>query len=227
MLVKSSMGPKHVRWSVYPGDNAFTFIELLIAVATLLVLVAFLLITNESRPAKNRIDCQNNLKQIGIAFRTFAIDQADSFSTQIPVAVGGSKELVASGKVFVHFRVMSNELNTPKVLVCPMDQAKTPAETFTNDFSDANVSYFIGTDAADTLPQMLLDGDRNLTLGGKPVPPGLLSLTTNLALGWTSEIHHSCGNVGLADGSIQFFNSARLADQVRLQGVQTNRLVVP
>jgi hypothetical protein len=209
---------------------AFTIVELLIVAAIILIFLVLLWglqIASENPRHRKQIYCRNNLKQIAIAFRTFSIDQADSFSTQIPVKFGGSADLVPSGQVFVHFRVMSNELGTPKLLVCPVDQAKAAAETFTNNFSDANVSYFIGTDAKDTMTEMLLSGDRNLEVGGVPVAPGLFILTTNLSLGWTREIHDSCGNVALADGSVQFFQSPRLALQVRLQGIATNRLVVP
>jgi hypothetical protein len=45
--------------------------------------------------------------------------------------------------------------------------------------NDTSVSYFIGVDADDRYPGMLLSGDRNLSLNGVPAKPGLHNLNTN------------------------------------------------
>src|SRR6185436_8947705 len=78
------------------------------------------------------------------------------------------------------FMVMSNELNTPKVLFCPSEESgRTAATTFaqvpgpttpvgTYYQNDLNVSYFVGVDAQDIYPQMLLTGDHNLGNGNPP-----------------------------------------------------------
>jgi hypothetical protein len=173
-------------------------------------------------------DCAFNLKQVGLAFRTWTIDSDVQGPWRFPMAVPGTKELVGTGKVFVYFQVMSNALTTPKILVCPRDKAKIAATRFTSGFSDKNVSYFVGTDAMETCPQMLLSGDRNLAFQGQPIKPGLFILATNnTAISWTKAIHHSWGNVGLADGSVQFYDSKRLAEAAQNQGVATNRLAIP
>ena len=72
-------------------------------------------------------------------------------------------ELVASGFVFPHFQVMSNELSTPKILVCPADKNRTFKAKFTSDLRDANLSYFVNVDAVEGTSSSLLCGDRNLT----------------------------------------------------------------
>src|ERR1019366_143127 len=76
------------------------------------------------------------------------------------------------------FCVMSNELNTPKVLYCPSDLSQTaipPAQFVTGanagpvcivatnwgGFGNANLSYFVEGDATDKYPKMFLTGDRN------------------------------------------------------------------
>jgi hypothetical protein len=46
-------------------------------------------------------------------------------------------------------------------------------------------------------------------------------------VGWTKEIHQHCGNVVLADGSVQQATSSRLGDLLRASGVATNRLAIP
>ena len=45
----------------------------------------------------------------------------------MPVTSGGTLELTANGPVYPQFEVMSNELNTPKILVCPSDSSKQTA----------------------------------------------------------------------------------------------------
>jgi competence protein ComGC len=209
--------------------GAFTLIEILVILLTLILIAAiwiphFIKVRREAL-AKG---CSDNLKQVGLAFRTWGIDSSGDPAMHIPVAYGGTKELVVSGQVFVHFRVMSNELSTPKVLVCPRDKAKIATTNFSGGFSDKNVSYFLGTDALETDPQMFLSGDRNLSFQGQPITPGLFVLTTNTtSLGWAKGLHHPCGNTGLADGSVQFFDSNRLTAAVRNQGIETNRLAIP
>jgi len=50
---------------------------------------------------------------------------------------------------------------------------------------------------------MILDGDDNLQIDGKPVQPGVLNLRTGTAIAWTKDRHHGHGNIGMADGSAQ------------------------
>ena len=56
-----------------------------------------------------------------------------------------------------HFQVMSNELNTPKILVCPEDASKSAASNFAS-LGAGNVSYQVrsGTNIDETHPQEVL-----------------------------------------------------------------------
>src|SRR5207237_1022660 len=141
-------------------------------------------------------------KQVGIAFRVFANDHGDTYPMNVSTNKGGSMEFVNSGEVFQHFRTMSNEMSTPKVLVCSSDTRRA-APNF-SVLSNVNVSYFVSLDAQVTFPQMWLAGDRNLMTNGAPVGSGFLELTTNLTVGWTAQqMHKGAGNVILGDGSVQ------------------------
>ena len=202
--------------------GGFTLVELLVSLAMIAVLVG-LLLPALARPGKSpRIKCVNNLKNIGLAFRIFATDHQDRFPMQVSTNEGGSMEFTDDGVAFRHFLAMSNELSTPKIIVCPADSKRQPALSF-SAVRPANVSYFVPLDT----PQALLSGDRNLTTNGRPVRPGIVKLTTNILVGWSSEIHNLSGNVALGDGSVQQLTGPRLAAVLSGAGQATNRIAVP
>ncbi len=61
-------------------------------------------------------------------------------------------ERAATGNVAAVFPVMSNELNTPKILFCPEDKIRTQATMFTaTQPGNSNISYFVNLDAVDSL----------------------------------------------------------------------------
>lgn len=208
--------------------SAFTVLELLIVVFCLsLIALVVLPARAANRAHSRRIRCVGNLKQIGLAFRTWSLPSGDAFPMATSGTNGGTRELIASGWVYPHFLAMSNELSTPMILVCPEDRLRTSARSFTSRFDDRNVSYFVGVDAADTTPDMLLSGDDNLLLSGRPVKRGLLELPTNAPVAWSAIRHVKQGNLCLADGSVQQLSSAKLALSVQCSGVATNRLLMP
>lgn len=90
----------------------------------------------------------------------------------------------------------------------------------------SKISYFVGVDAQETNATMLLSGDRNIT-NGRFLKNGMLLPTTNQPIGWTKEIHDRCGNIALADGSVQSVSNSALRRLVGNTGVATNRLAIP
>jgi prepilin-type processing-associated H-X9-DG protein len=211
------------------NPRAFTMIDLLALVGIVLLLASIVLpaVSSHRRKAKAEA-CKDDLKQIGVAFRTWALDCGDAYPSRVTIDNGGAKEQIELGNVFFNFLVMSNEIGSPKILVCPEDIEKTAIDNFTPALSNTNVSYFVGADAEDTFPQMLLTGDRNLAFQGHPVGPGLFPVTSNrIALSWTKTIHNERGNIGLADGSVQTLDSKRLALAAAGQDYATNRLAIP
>ena len=109
------------------------------------------------------ISCINNMKMIGLSFRTWAIDNEDNFPFNVSTNKGGTLELCSLGtdgfdrNAVFHFRVMSNELSTPKILLCPADKGKQPAIDFPSLLA-ANISYQLhsGTNFSDANPDQIL-----------------------------------------------------------------------
>jgi prepilin-type N-terminal cleavage/methylation domain-containing protein len=205
--------------------RAFTLIELLVVIAVLAILAAMIDFgpSRKTKARAQRVHCVNNLKQVGLAFRIWPAN-GDRYQMGVTVTNGGTMEWAEGGNAFRHVQVMSNELNTPKILVCPTD-SRTPAKDF-QILSNSNLSYFIGLDASDTMPQMFLTGDRNITNGLAPERT-VLMLPPDRPAGWTDTMHRKQGNVGLADGSVQAFTISMLREALKNTGDTTNRIALP
>ncbi|MCX6928536.1 MAG: hypothetical protein NT154_35805 [Verrucomicrobia bacterium] len=140
----------------------------LIAGVVTIVVAVFLLgdmLTKLPRdwPQAQRITCVNNLKQIGLAFRTWALDNDGQFPFNVGTNTGGTMEYCERGSdgfdsnAALHFQVMSNELSTPRLLVCPKDSSRKPAAGF-HSLQASNVTYRVrsGTNLNENNPTAVL-----------------------------------------------------------------------
>ena len=118
-----------------------------------------------------RINCENNLKQIAISLLIFETDNNDNPPWKVSKKSGGSKEyyrpksdksiLDVSGKPIFdvnswrHFQALSNELSNPKVLRCPNASGLDFVNSFTK-LTKNSTNYKIRTDAGFNVPAEVL-----------------------------------------------------------------------
>ena len=132
-------------------------------VLTVSILAGFGQAIDRAREKAEQINCSNNLKQVGLAFRIWASSHGDQFPFNVPAKYGGSLESCARGdngfdtNSWKHFRLMANELSRTKILVCPSDMSNKPAKDFVS-FGSSNVTYQIhsGTNISDMNPSETL-----------------------------------------------------------------------
>lgn len=209
-------------------NHALTLFEVLVVIAIVLMLAAVLLPTlAKDRRKSSKIGCVNNLKQLGLAYRIWGGDNGDLYPMRVPVANGGAMESAATDDVVAVFQVMTNELSTPKILICPDDLNHDAATNFSS-FVATNISYLVGINAdTNYSPNLILSGDANLTLAGRPVKSGLLDVAAGAPVGWEANRHSYGGNIGLNDGSVQSMTRSGLMSCLSSTGLATNRLVIP
>jgi TPR repeat protein len=109
------------------------------------------------------IQCSQNLKLIGAAFRTWAIGHDENYPFNVSTSAGGTRELAGLGNdgfdtnAALIFQVMSDILYTPKILVCPSDSTRHPAPNFQN-LLPGSVTYKVrsGTKISEVYPSEIL-----------------------------------------------------------------------
>jgi type II secretory pathway pseudopilin PulG len=209
-------------------NHALTLIEVLVIIGIVAVFVAILLPALSAAKRKaSHFSCYMNLQMIYLANQIFAGDHNGKFPIQVSVTNGGAMELIVTGNVAAYFQVISNELSTPKLLICPVDTDRIAATNFTTDFNNSKISYFVGLDANTNSPKVFISGDDNFEIGGTPVKSGLLEFATNAPISWSVARHHFAGNIGLADGSVQQLTTDDFQKSLQQTGFATNRLAIP
>jgi prepilin-type N-terminal cleavage/methylation domain-containing protein/prepilin-type processing-associated H-X9-DG protein len=227
--------------------KAFTLIELLVVIAIIAILAAMLLpVLAAAKRRAQRINCVSNLKEVNLAFRIWEGDNNNNYPMAVSTSIGGAEEDVVcqtyntytkfSGMTNI-FCVMSNELSTPKVMICPSDVAHNSAATNFAELGGQTgspgvgtnaISYFVCGDANEAYPQMVMIGDRNIGITAT-APSQSINISMGTAASfnyynisgsvwaWSAnDLHLKVGNIGFADGSVAEESAAGLANSLVL-----------
>ena len=97
--------------------QAFTLVELLVVVLVIGLVAAMLLpALSRERQKVRRMQCADNLKQLGFAFKVWSFDQGGKTTNSTTSSV-----VPAAGQASDYFKLMANQLGTPARLICPAD----------------------------------------------------------------------------------------------------------
>jgi prepilin-type N-terminal cleavage/methylation domain-containing protein/prepilin-type processing-associated H-X9-DG protein len=206
--------------------KAFTLIELLVVIAIIAILAAMLLPALAAAKKKaQKISCVNQNKQVGLSFRLWEGDNNDKYPMAVDNSAGGAKQSINTGGSIATapnntncsvavFQVMSNQLSTPKILLCPSDNGSTKVigtNFNTGQFGTNNISYFVNGDAREDDPQMVLAGDNNVALNStatRYAKAVVLSAFIGTGAFTTADLHQGSGNCAMSDGSVQSVSSS-------------------
>ena len=201
---------------------AFTRVDLL-AILSLLTGVA--LLTGSAlaglRPNSAVSVCASNLRQIGGAIEVWSTDH-DGVRPWWTMTNNGGTYGASSGlraQPYFHYTALSNQLGTPRVLVCPSDHLKHAAKDFGSspeggfnhgNFRNRAISYVLCPEArsAASAPSSWLILDRNIRYDGfSSCHFGIVNINTINVIGsssvsWTNSIHYPIGNILLNDGRV-------------------------
>ena len=163
--------------------QGFTLIELLVVIAIISILAGLLGPgLGAAKEAARRVACGNNVRQIGLACKQYAMDNNDSFPSTNTVAVATD----AFAKL-----TNGNYLAVCKIYNCPSDSAKNSGTSFGTGGQSNSYCYVLGlTEANSTSNPLIMDK-------GMSASTFTLAGTNNVA--WTSSNHRQ------TDGGSIFF----------------------
>jgi prepilin-type processing-associated H-X9-DG protein len=203
-----------------------TRLEVLCVVAVVLIVVAMIIPPRHgSREKARAIKCVNNLKNVGIAYRIWAEDNKGLFPFHVSTNQSGSMELRED--IAAQFRVLSNELSTPKIIFCPALDLKVAEATNWTSLNRTNITYYIGVSALETNGASILSGDSGFTINNAGVKPALNEIRSSTQLLYPKDIHDGRANIVLADGSAHRFINKEWPQYLQAAGTATNLFLLP
>jgi type II secretory pathway pseudopilin PulG len=221
-------GPFRAAW------RGFTRIELLVVLATLCLITTLALpLLANNRERSLRVLCVNNLRLAGQAMHQWSTEQSGRMPWRTPWCEGGTFPASCSGSppawvsgglnnnLWFQWAWLSNELQSPKILLCPSDISKRSANTWSGspdggflhpNYRNGSVSYFIGLDVFPESRSSLLAGDRNVIFDlPNQSCSSRITVTQGLGFGPAAGIgagmHVAEGNFLFTDGRVDELSS--------------------
>ena len=219
------------------AQHAFTKLELIVVVVVVFLGVfVFMSALNSEKGKSPRVNCTSSLKQTALAFVLWSNDNGtgpDSprYPTRLHEVLGTSTEPADNRQMVDTFVAISTQLYTPRLLICPGDKKRKPAESF-KGLTTRNISYFLAMDLNATNANQVLLGDRDVAVNKTQAAPGILRVSDPDAISWAGVIHGRKegvgGNVALIDGSAHQVTSKGLRDLLPYNGfANNNRFLIP
>lgn len=205
-------------------SKGITVIELLVVLCVIAIIGFVVMISfQKMKPHTAAIPCQSRLKEIGAAFRMYALDNNMVFPMRISYTNGGSYEYASDQySCYQHFKTISEYLSTSARLICPKDVRV--ASTKWQGVSNINISYYIGIDAKPNTPGSILSGDRNIATNTNSI-----MIPVNNKVEWQASVgmHGNAGNVLYADAHVEMIGSAKITNTFYNTINKTNRYILP
>ncbi len=217
--------------NLHPNHSSrlgLTLFELLLVIVVIAILGGLLLPVFHRGDKSTRVACINNLKQVTLGEIVWANDHGhEALPAQLSTNVGGFQEIALQAGLVRYYTLLSNELSSPRILVCPSDRWR-PVDEFAL-LTTNHLSYFLNVDAGlDTNMTVVFHGDRQIEFS--PRARGqLVTLATDTTMRWAKDVHSSgIGNISHADGSVESVSNGTAIEEVfHASKSARHRLVFP
>src|SRR5438477_9348385 len=123
--------------------SALTLVEVILLLGSVVILVALLLPAFARAKVGSHVNCMSNLKQVGLGWIVWVHDhESNEFPFRTPVANGGTFGSTdpLRNNAWWQFSFISNEVNSPRVLVCPADKNVGLPRRFASNWSSTDTN---------------------------------------------------------------------------------------